>query len=84
MVRPADDDRAWAYARIQGEPRRLGHRVAAATIRKTLRCHRLPPTPTPTRSPDHTWRAFLGAPAKTLLACDGSVDTLQGSDVAWV
>jgi putative transposase len=68
IVRLAKDNHAWGYTRIQGELRRLGHRVAAATIRKTLRTHRLPPAPT--RSTDHTWRAFLHAHAKTLLACD--------------
>ena len=67
-MRLAEDNHAWGYTRIQGELRRLGHRVAAATIRKTLRQHRLPPAPT--RSTDHTWRAFLRAHAKTLLACD--------------
>jgi hypothetical protein len=66
IVRLAEDNHAWGYTRIQGELRRLGHRVAAATIRKTLRRHRLPPAPT--RNTDHTWR--VRAHAKTLLACD--------------
>ena len=68
IVRLAEDNHSWGYTRIQGELRRLGHRVAAATIRKTLRRRRLPPAPT--RSTEHTWLAFLRAHAKTVLACD--------------
>ena len=56
------------YTRIQGESRRLGHRVAAATIRKILRTNRIPPAPQ--RATVHTWRAFLRAHAETLVARD--------------
>jgi len=51
---------------IQGELRRLGHRVAASTIRKTLRSNRIPP---PTAR-DQAWSTFIRAHAKTLLATD--------------
>jgi putative transposase len=58
---------AWGYTRIQGELRRLGHHVAAATIRKILRANRIPPAPQ--RATVHTWRAFLRTHATTLVAC---------------
>ncbi|WP_228559514.1 hypothetical protein [Catenulispora pinisilvae] len=40
--------------------------MAAATIRKVLRTHRIPPP----RYRDDSWRAFLRAQAQTLLATD--------------
>ena len=45
--------------RIQGELRRLGHRIAASAIRKILRAHRIPPP----SGRDGSWAVFLRAHA---------------------
>jgi putative transposase len=66
ILRLARENTRWGVVRIQGELRRLGHRVAASTIRKIVRAYRVPPP----SGHDGSWGVFLRAHAATLLAAD--------------
>ena len=55
IVRMATDNAGWGYCRIQGELKKLDHRVARSTIAKTLKEHGIKPAPDRPTS----WRTFL-------------------------
>jgi putative transposase len=57
----------WGYRRLQGELCRLGHRIGASTVWAIL--HRAGVEPAPKRSAV-SWRQFLRAQAKGVLAVD--------------
>jgi putative transposase len=76
VLRLARENLTWGYRRIHGELCRLGYkdRIGASTVRAIL--HRAGVAPAPTRSAV-SWRQFLRAQAKSVLAVDFfTVDTV--------
>jgi putative transposase len=63
----ARDNPSWGYRRIHGELAGLGHKVAPSTVWQILKDAGIGPAP---RRAGHTWRAFLDAQAKTIVAAD--------------
>jgi putative transposase len=69
----ARENPRWGYFRIKGELRKLGHTVAATTIRSVLVRAGVPPSG---RRAKLSWKQFLAAQAQTLVVADFlSVDT---------
>ena len=74
ILRMARENPRWGYFRIRGELLKLGHAVAATTIRSVLLTAGIPPAG---RRSQMTWKQFLAAHAETLVAADFfSVDTI--------
>lgn len=74
IVRLAKENPAWGYFRIKGELLKLGHTVAATTIRSVLLGAGISPSG---RRSALSWKQFLAAHAQTLVAADFfSVDTI--------
>ena len=67
VLEMARDNPGWGYRRIHGELAGLGHKIAPLTVWRILKEAGIDPAPT--RS-GLTWRAFLDAQAKTILAAD--------------
>ena len=73
VLRLARENPLWGYERIRGELLKLGHRVSSTSIRNLLRRQRVAPA---RRRAGLTWRRFLHAQGRAILACDYfTVDT---------
>jgi putative transposase len=83
IVRMAGENSTWGYARIQGELKGLGHRVARSTIAKILKENGIKPAPhRPT-----SWRTFLRAHWGRVAAMDfltAEVWTPRGLETLYV
>jgi putative transposase len=67
VVRIAADNPAWGHRRVQGELIKLGHRIAASTVWQILHDAGIDPAP---RRTGPTWKQFLTAQARGMLAAD--------------
>ena len=66
IVRMAEENPSWGYARIQGALKHLDHRAARSTISKVLKEHGIKPSPGRPLS----WRTFVRSHAHLIAAAD--------------
>jgi transposase len=67
VLRLCTENQTWGYRRIHGEMRRLGHRIAAATVWQILRNAGCQPAPERTGP---TWSEFISSQAHAMVATD--------------
>jgi putative transposase len=67
VLEMARDNPGWGYRRIHGELAGLGYKLAPSTVWQILKDAGIDPAP---RRSGQTWRAFLDAQEKTILAVD--------------
>ena len=67
VIRIATENPTWGHRRVQGELVRLGHPIAASTVWQILHDAGIDPAP---RRAGPTWRQFLTAQARGILAVD--------------
>jgi putative transposase len=65
VIRIATENPAWGHRRVQGELVRLGHPIAASTVRQILNDAGIDPVP---RRTGPTWKQFLTAQARGIIA----------------
>ena len=67
VIRIATENPTWGHQRVQGELARLGHPIAASTVWQILHDAGIGPAP---RRTGPTWKQFLSAQARGILAVD--------------
>jgi transposase len=67
VIRIATENPTWGHRRVQGELVRLGHPIAASTVWQILHDAGISPAP---RRKGPTWRQFLAAQARGIIAAD--------------
>ena len=67
ILRMARDDPRWGHERIAGELIKLGHPIAKSTVWQILRDAGIPLAP---RRSGPSWKQFLSAQARTIIATD--------------
>ena len=67
VIRIATDNPTWGHRRVQGELVRLGHPIAASTVWQILHAAGIDPI---SRRKGPTWKQFLTAQARGILAVD--------------